>query len=298
MTTRNLEHLLAPASVALIGASPQQGSVGLTVLRNLTTSGFDGDVYFVNPKYAEVNGLRCYPNIAALPMPPELAIVATPPKSVPGIIAELAEVGTRAVVVITAGLGDLKQSMLDASRPVCLRILGPNSLGLMLPAVGINASFAHRAAPKGDLAFLSQSGALVTAVVDWAASRNIGFSHVISLGDMADVDFGDLLDYLAGDTKSRAILIYMEALTNAPKFISAARRAARVKPVIVVKSGRHEAGARAAMSHTGALAGSDAAYDAAFRRTGLLRVKTLPELFAAAEISRGDRTSLASTSQS
>ena len=154
----------------------------------------------------------------------------------------------------------------------------------MLPSLGLNASFGHRAAPKGDLAFLSQSGALVTAVVDWAASRNIGFSHVISLGDMADVDFGDLLDYLAGDTQSRAILIYMEALTNAPKFISAARRAARAKPVIVVKGGRHEAGARAAMSHTGALIGSDAAYDAAFRRTGLLRVKTLPDLFAAAEM--------------
>jgi acetyltransferase len=223
-------------------------------------------------------------HVAALPMAPALAIIATPPKAVPGIVADLAKIGTRAVVAITAGLGDLKQPMLDASRPSCLRLMGPNSLGVMLPGIGLNASFAHRAAPKGDLAFLSQSGALVTAVVDWAASRNIGFSHVISLGDMADVDFGDLLDYLAGDTKSRAILIYMEALTNAPKFISAARRAARAKPVIVVKSGRHEAGAKAAMSHTGALAGSDAAYDAAFRRAGVLRVKTLPELFAAAEI--------------
>ena len=284
MTIRNLDHLLAPVSVALIGASPQPGSVGFTIARNLMTGGFNGDIYFVNPKYAEVNGRKCYPNASALPVAPELAIVATPPKVVPGIVADLANVGTRAVVVITAGLADSKQPMLDASRQVCLRLLGPNSLGLMLPGIGLNASFAHRAAPKGDLAFLSQSGALVTAVVDWAASRSIGFSHVISLGDMADVDLGDLLDYLAGDTKSRAILIYMEALTNAPKFISAARRAARAKPVIVVKSGRHEAGAKAAMSHTGALAGSDAAYDAAFRRTGLLRVKTLQELFAAAEI--------------
>lgn len=284
MTTRNLDQLLAPTSVALIGASPQTGSVGFTVARNLIDGGFKGEVYFVNPKYAEVNGHTCYASVAALPKPPALAIIATPPTTVPGIIAELGRKGTRAAAIITAGLGDLKQPMLDASRPFCLRLLGPNSLGLMLPRVGVNASFAHRAAPEGDLAFLSQSGALVTAVVDWAASRHIGFSHVISLGDMADVDFGDLLDYLAGDTQSRAILIYMEALTNAPKFISAARRAARVKPVIVVKSGRHEAGARAAMSHTGALAGSDAAYDAAFRRTGLLRVKTLPELFAAAEI--------------
>lgn len=284
MTIRNLGHLLAPASVALIGASPQAGSVGFTVARNLTSGGFKGGVFFVNPKYIEVDGHKCYPDVAALPYPPALAVVATPPQFVPSIVADLARIGTRAVVTITAGLGDLTQSMLDASRPSCLRVLGPNSLGLMLPGIGLNASFAHRAAPKGDLAFLSQSGALVTAVVDWAASRNIGFSHVVSLGDMADVDFGDLLDYLAGDTQSRAILIYMEALTNAPKFISAARRAARVKPVIVVKSGRHEAGAKAAMSHTGALAGSDAAYAAAFRRTGLLRVRTLPELFAAAEM--------------
>jgi acetyltransferase len=284
MTIRNLDKLLAPASVALIGASRQEGSVGITVARNLTAGGFQGEIYFVNPKYSDVNGVTCYPGIDALPKPPSLAIVATPPHTVPALINDLGKTGTRAAVIITAGLGDLKKPMLDASRPFCLRLLGPNSLGLMLPGIGINASFAHRGAPKGDLAFLSQSGALVTAVVDWAASRSIGFSHVISLGDMADIDFGDMLDYLAGDTLSRAILIYMEALTNAPKFISAARRAARVKPVIVVKSGRHEAGARAAMSHTGALTGSDAAYDAAFRRTGLLRVKTLPELFAAAEI--------------
>ncbi len=284
MTIRNLDQLLAPASVALIGVSPQHGSVGFTIARNLTTGGFSGDIYFVNPKYTEVDGRRCYPSVLELPKPPALAIVATPPATVANLVSELGQCGTRAVGVITAGLGDVKQTMLDASRPYCLRLLGPNSLGLMLPSLGLNASFAHRAAAVGNLAFLSQSGALITAVVDWAASRQIGFSHVISLGDMADVDFGDLLDYLAGDTRSRAILIYMEALTNAPKFISAARRAARAKPVIMVKSGRHEAGARAAMSHTGALAGSDAAYDAAFRRAGLLRVQTLPELFAAAEM--------------
>ena len=284
MTIRNLDQLLAPASVALIGASPQQGSVGLTIARNLRTGGFNGPLYLVNPKYAEVDGSRCYASVSQLPNPPALAVIATPPSTVAGLVSELGMCGTRAACVITAGLNEFKQAILDASRPYCLRLLGPNSLGLMLPSLGLNASFAHRAAPKGDLAFLSQSGALVTAVVDWAASRKIGFSHVVSLGDMADVDFGDLLDYLAGDTQSRAILIYMEALTHAPKFISAARRAARAKPVIVVKSGRHEAGARAALSHTGALAGSDAAYDAAFRRTGLLRVHTLPELFAAAEM--------------
>ena len=212
-------------------------------------------------------------------------MIATPAVTVAGLAGELADRGTRAIVAITAGLdASQKQAMLEVGRPRIVRVLGPNSIGLMLPLVGVNASFAHCAALPGDLAFLSQSGALVTAVVDWACARRIGFSHVISLGDMADVDFGDLLDYLAGDTRSRAILLYMEAVTNAPKFMSAARRAARVKPVIVIKSGRHAAAARAAASHTGRLAGHDAAYDTAFRRAGVLRVMALEELFEAAEM--------------
>jgi len=284
MTIRNLAYLLAPTSVALIGASPQPGSVGNKIASNLLAGSFKGDIMFVNPHHGEIDGRPCYQSIASLPHAPSLGIVATPAKSVPGVIAELGAKGARAAVVVTAGMHDYKQAMLDASEPFCLRILGPNAIGLLLPQLGLNASFAHRDAPAGSVAFLSQSGALLTTVIDWAAGHGIGFSHVVSLGDMADVDFGDLLDYFAGDTQSRAILLYMEALTDAPKFISAARRAARVKPVIVVKSGRHEAGARAAHSHTGALAGSDAAYDAAFRRTGLLRVKTLPDLFAAAEV--------------
>lgn len=284
MTIRNLEYLLAPNSVALIGASRQPGSVGAQIAANLIAGGFKGSITFVNPKHSAISGVACYPSVAALPVAPQMAIIATPPSTVPKLVAELGARGTRAVTVITAGLGADKQHMLNAARQTCTRLLGPNSIGLLLPRIGLNASFAHRDAPKGDLAFLSQSGALVTAVIDWAATRGIGFSQVLSLGDMADVDFGDMLDYLAGDTQSRAILIYMEALTNAPKFISAARRAARVKPVIVVKSGRHAEGAKAAQSHTGALAGSDSAYDAAFRRTGLVRVKTLPDLFAAAEM--------------
>ena len=174
--------------------------------------------------------------------------------------------------------------MLDAAQPYCLRVLGPNCIGLQVPGIGLNASFAHRHARPGDIAFVSQSGALVTAVVDWAAERGIGFSHVISNGDMTDVDFGDLLDYLAGDASSRAILIYMEALTNAAKFLSATRRASRAKPVILVKSGRTEVAAKAAMSHTGALAGADDVYDAAFKRSGVLRVDDLEQLFEAAEI--------------
>ncbi len=285
MTIRNLDRLLAPRSVALIGASVEEGSVGLITTRNLLQGGFTGPVWLVNPKYPEIEGHPCYPSIAALPDAPELAVVATPPHTVPGVIGELGSRGTRAAVVITAGVrNDLRQQMLDAARPHVLRIQGPNCLGLMVPGIGLNASFSHQPPLAGDLAFLSQSGALITAIVDWARGHRVGFSHVVSLGDMADVDFGDLLDYLAGDAKSRAILLYMEAVTHAPKFLSAARRAARSKPVIVVKAGREAAGARAAMSHTGALAGADTAYEAAFRRAGLLRVRELDDLFSAAEI--------------
>ena len=285
MTIRNLEHLLTPKSVALIGASVQDASVGLITARNLLYGGFAGPVWLVNPKHGEIEGQPCYPTVAALPAAPELAVIATPPGTVPGLIDELGRRGTRAAVVITAGVRDqLRQKMLDAARPHCLRVQGPNCVGLMVPGLGLNASFSHAPPLKGDLALLSQSGALITAIIDWARGHSIGFSHAISLGDMADVDFGDLLDYLAGDASSRAILLYMEAVTHAPKFLSAARRAARAKPVIVVKSGRGAAGAKAALSHTGALAGADVAYEAAFRRAGVLRVRELDDLFSAAEI--------------
>lgn len=264
MTIRNLHTMLDARSVALIGASSRFGSIGAMVARNLLAGGFKGTIDFVNPKHETIDGRPCVASVRDLATVPDLVVIATPPATVPALIREAGDHGTRAVVVISAGLSAAqKQGALDAARPHCLRILGPNCIGLQVPGLGLDASFAHRAATSGSLAFVSQSGALVTAVIDWAAGRNIGFSHVISLGDMVDVDFGDLLDYLAGDTHSQAILLYMEAVTSAPKFISAARRAARVKPVIIVKSGRHAAGAHAAASHTGALAGSDAAYDAA-----------------------------------
>lgn len=283
MTIRNLNYLFAPRSVALIGASPRAGSVGATVMKNLMEGGFSGPIFLVNPKHAQIDGHRCYTSVAELPGVPDLAVLATPSETIVDIVRELGALGTRAVVALAAGVGDKKKDMLAAAQPTCLRILGPNCIGLMVPGIGLNASFAHRAPLAGDLAFVSQSGALVTAVIDWAAGRGIGFSHVVSLGEMADVDLGDMLDFLATDVHTRAILLYVEAVTHAPKFISAARRAARLKPVVVVKTGRHAGGAHAAMSHTGALAGSDAAYDAAFRRCGVLRVKTLDELFAAAE---------------
>ncbi|MEI9900418.1 MAG: CoA-binding protein [Hyphomicrobium sp.] len=285
MTVRNLDRLLSPRSVALVGASPEAQTVGSILVRNLRSGGFAGPIWLVNPKHKSIDGVTCFPSLDALPEPVDLVVVATPPHTVPAVIAQAGARGARAAVVITAGVTrELRQAMLDAARPYCLRVQGPNCLGLILPQIGLNASFSHRMPVAGDLAFLSQSGALITAVIDWAASRSIGLSQVISLGDMADVDFGDLLDYLAGDVSSRAILIYMEQMTSAAKFVSAARRASRAKPVIVLKPGRNATAAKAAMSHTGALAGSDAAYNAAFRRAGVLRVKELRQLFDAAEI--------------
>ncbi|MCP5180756.1 MAG: acetate--CoA ligase family protein [Pseudomonadales bacterium] len=288
MTTRNLDALFNPRSVAVIGASAREGAVGRVIFENLLT-GFQGPVMAVNPHERFVLGQPAYADVGHLPQTPDLAVVITPPETVPGIIAELAARGTRGACVITAGFSGnpqalaRRQAMLDAARPALLRILGPNCVGLQVPAIGLNGSFANGSATAGSLALVSQSGAVITTVLDWAQSRGIGFSHVVSLGDMADVDFGDMLDYLATSQDTTAILLYIEAVTNARKFMSAARAAARLKPVVVVKAGRHEAGARAAASHTGALAGSDAVYDAAFRRAGMLRVITLDELFEAVE---------------
>lgn len=291
MSTRNLNQLLQPASVALIGASARPGTVGNVLVHNLKAA-FKGALYLVNPKYDQIAAQRCWPSITRLPQAPDLAVICTPAATVPQIVADLGERGTRAAVVISAGFGEsregngagLQQALLDAAKPHTLRILGPNCIGLQVPGLGLNASFASTAAKPGHLAFITQSGALLTAVLDWADSRGIGFSHLVSLGDMGDVDFGDLLDYLAGDGQTHAVLAYMEGVTNARKFMSAARAAARVKPVVVVKGGRHAEGARAAATHTGALAGSDAVYDAAFRRAGMLRVPNLGALFGAADI--------------
>ena len=214
MTIRNLDTLFKPASVALVGASMKPGSVGSIVARNLLQDGFKGPVWFVNPKYQAIANHPCFPSVAALPRTPDLAVLVTPPPTIPALIEDLGEKGTRATVVITAGIrGELKRAMLSAARPYTLRVQGPNCVGLMLPRIGLNASFSF-APLVGDIAFLSQSGALITGIVDWARGRNIGFSHVVSLGDMADVDFGDLLDYLASDPQCRAILLYMESVTE------------------------------------------------------------------------------------
>ena len=289
MSIRNLDALFNPSTISLIGASNRAGSVGAVLARNLFDAGFQGPILTVNPHERAIRSTLNYHSVAELPLAPDLAVISTPPQTVPGLIGELGARGCRAAVVITAGFGegdraegqDLRQAMLDAARPHLLRIVGPNCLGFMSPHAGVNASFAHLSPGRGDIAFITQSGAMATSVLDWASARDIGFSHIVSLGSMSDVDFGDLLNYLALDSKTRAILLYVESITHARKFLSAARMASRTKPVVVVKAGRSEAGAKAALSHTGALAGSDAVYDAAFRRAGMLRVQTLNELFQA-----------------
>ncbi|CAO1663783.1 GCN5-related N-acetyltransferase [Halomonas sp. NYA30] len=290
MSIRNLDALFSPTTIALIGASNRPGSVGAVLARNLFDAGFEGPILTVNPSERAIRSALNYHTVSELPLAPDLAIIATPPDTVPGLIRELGERGCRAAVVITAGFGEgehadgqvLKQAMLDAAKPYLMRIVGPNCLGILAPHQGINASFAHIMPQKGNVAFVTQSGAVATSILDWASARGIGFSHVVSLGSMSDVDFGDMLDYLALDPKTHSILLYVEAITEARKFLSAARKASRNKPVVVVKAGRSDAGAKAALSHTGALAGADAVYDAAFRRAGMLRVNTLDELFQAA----------------
>lgn len=284
MSIRHLDRLLSPASVAVFGASNRQGSVGATVWRNLRAGTFAGPVYPVNPKHVFLDDVPVFQKAADLPAPPDLALLCTPPHTIAGLVAELGALGTRATIIVTAGLSaQEKQAALDAARPFLMRLLGPNCIGLLSPHIGLNASFAHTDALPGDVAFVSQSGALVTAMLDWAKSRGIGLSHLVSLGDHCDVDFGDLLDHLANDARTRSILLYVESVESTRKFMSAARAAARNKPVIVVKAGRAGNGVRAAASHTGALAGSDIVYDAAIRRAGMLRVDTLQDLFMAAE---------------
>lgn len=286
MTIRNFDSLFCPVSVVLIGASVTPDTVGNVIAANLLAGGFKGAIYFVNPKYSSVLGHPCYPDIEMLPQPPELAVIATPAQTVPDIIRSLAARGTHAAVIISAGLREagLLPDVLETARVSELRIIGPNCLGIAVPGAGLNASFAHLKPAAGNVAFISQSGALVGAVLDWASTREVGFSAMVSVGDMADVDIGDLLDYFAADQATDAVLMYLEQVTAAPKFLSAARACARLKPVITIKSGRYPEAAKAAKSHTGALAGEDQVYNAAFHRAGIVRVAEMEDLFDAAEI--------------
>ncbi len=287
MSTYRLKNLLSPRSLALIGASPRRGSVGRAILHNIRKAGFKGEFGLVNTHYADIDGIAAVGSLGGLPFVPELVVITAPAAAVAGIIDEAGKLGTAGALIIPAGLGHGAGSLADAAERAAqkhgMRLIGPNCLGVMMPAANLNASFSAHMPVAGNLALISQSGAIAAGMVDWAAQRGVGFSGIVSIGDQLDVDIADLLDYYAMDGKTRAILLYVESIKDARKFMSAARAAARIKPVVVVKSGRMAQGAKAAATHTGALAGSDAVYDAAFRRAGILRVSDLRELFDCAE---------------
>lgn len=287
MSTYRLRNLLLPRSVALIGASSRPGSVGRAILGNIRAAGFKGQFGLVKPRHSDIDGVDTVATLGDLPFVPELVVITAPPRAVADIVEEAGRRGSAGALIITAGLGRGAGSIADScersARKYGMRLIGPNCLGMMIPGVDLNASFSAHMPVEGNLALISQSGAIAAGMVDWAAQRAVGFSGIVSIGDQLDVDIADLLDYYACDSGTRAILLYVESITAARKFMSAARAAARIKPVVVVKSGRMAQGAKAAATHTGALAGSDAVYDAAFRRAGMLRVQDLRELFDCAE---------------
>ncbi len=286
-----LTPLFEPRSIAVFGASTRATAVGSVVLENIVSAGFGGDVYPINPKYDQVQGIPCFSSLEQVDADVELAVIATPASTVPSILEACGEKGVTTAVILSAGFreaGDegrrLEHQVIEVARLFGIRFMGPNCLGLIRPSVGLNATFAKGTADKGNLALVSQSGALCTAIVDWAENRDIGFSAVVSMGISADIDFGEILDYLVADPKTDSILMYVEGVQNARAFMSALRAAARAKPVIVVKAGRHQAGEQAAVSHTGALSGADDVFDAALRRAGVVRGVHVGDLFAAAAV--------------
>ena len=291
MSEHYLKSLFIPASVAVVGASPRAASLGKAVLGNLRAGGFSGPILAINPKYAEIDGQPCYPDFASLPAPPDLAVVVTPAATVAAVLADAARAGTRHAVVLTAGFGELgpngkalEMEVARSARTNGLRMIGPNCLGLMRPDIGLNATFSRSAARAGQIALVSQSGAICAALTDWAWSAGIGFSSVVSLGAGTDLDFGEVLDFLMHDEATTSILMYVEGVRDARRFISGLRAAARTKPIVVLKAGRHATASLAAQSHTGALAGNDAVFDAVLRRSGVVRAESYPELFAAARL--------------
>ncbi len=300
-----LTPLFEPASVAVIGASERAQAVGAVVLGNLIEGAFTGRVYPVNPRHTALRGLRCYPSVHDLPERVDLAVIATPAATVPALIEECGHAGVRAACVMSAGFSEigaagakLERTLLENARRNRLRVLGPNCLGLQRPGVHLNATFGRGMALPGTLGLVSQSGALCTAILDWAEPNGIGFSSVVSLGGSTDIDFGEVIDFLVDDPRTEHILLYVEGVRDARRFVSALRAAARVKPVIVMKSGRHPAGTRAAVSHTGAIVGGDDVFNAVVRRAGIVRVATIGQLVAAAHAlarrvkPRGDRLAI------
>jgi acetyltransferase len=287
----NLDRIFSPASIAVIGASERPGSLGAALMRNLIQGGFPGRLFPVNPKYRQVMGLPAAAAIQDLDARVDLAVVAVPMGRAPGVLSQCAAAEVKAAVVISAGgkeIGEAGRRMevriSEAAAAGRMRVVGPNCLGVVVPGLKLNASFAADMPSAGRLAFVSQSGAVCTSILDLSFQEGIGFSHFVSVGSMLDVDFGDVIDYLGRDPAARSILLYIEQLSNIRKFISAARSVSRIKPIIALKAGSSPAGARAAASHTGALAGEDMVYDAAFKRAGVVRVRSIEELFDCAEL--------------
>src|SRR5262245_24804274 len=288
--SRGLDPIFKPSSVAVVGATDKQGSVGRSIRENLI-SAFQGKIFGLNPKRSEVLGIKCYPNIAAVPQRLDLAVIVTPAATVPTLIAECIQADVAGTVVISAGFKELgsegivlEHEIQTSLRGSKMRLIGPNCLGVMNPLIGLNATFAADIARSGKVAFISQSGALLTAILDWSLRELVGFSAFVSTGSMLDVGWGDLIDYFGADPHTGSILLYMESVGDARSFLSAAREVALTKPIIVIKAGRSEAASKAAASHTGSLTGSDEVLDAAFRRCGVLRVGSISDLFHMAEV--------------
>ena len=291
MVTLNLDKIFNPKSVAVIGASDEEGSVGYALMKNFTESGFGGHVFPVNLKKTEVLGLKAYANVEQVPEPVDLAVIATPARTVPDVLEQCGRAGIDGIIVISAGFKEigpegraLEERITEIKKKYNMRIVGPNCLGVIRPIMHLNATFISKMPKPGNIAFISQSGALGTAILDWAMHENIGFSNFVSLGSMIDVDFGDLMDYFGTDPKTKSILMYIEGITDARKFMSAARHFARTKPIIVVKAGKFSESAKAAASHTGSLTGEDMIYDKAFKRAGMVRVEEIADLFNCAAV--------------
>jgi acetyltransferase len=291
ITRQPLDAIFAPRSVAVVGATEKAGSVGRTVLWNLMNTPFGGPIYPVNPTRQSVLGIKAYPKLSVLPEKPELIVVTTPATTIPAIISEAADFGIPGAVVISAGFKEigpagveLERQLLAHARRGGMRLVGPNCLGVMNPITGINATFAAGIARRGNVAFISQSGALCTAVLDWSLREEVGFSAFVSIGSMLDVGWGDLISYFGDDPNTKSIVIYMESIGDARSFLSAAREVALSKPIIIIKPGRTEGAAKAAASHTGSLTGSDDVLEAAFKRCGVLRVNHISDLFHMSEV--------------
>jgi acetyltransferase len=291
MVTTNLDKIFNPKTVAIIGASDVEGSVGYAIVKNFTQGGYTGKVFFVNVRKPEILGVKTYPAVDQIPESVDLAIIATPAKTVPDVMVECGKANVKGVIIVSAGFKEtglegkaLEEKISEVAKQYGVRVIGPNCIGVIRPRTSLNATFLDKMPKPGNVAFLSQSGALGSAILDWAIHENIGFSNFVSVGSMIDVDFGDLIDYFGGDPKTKSILMYVEGITEARKFMSAARHFARTKPIIVVKSGKFSESAKAAASHTGSLSGEDGIYDAAFKRAGVVRVSEIADLFNTAEV--------------